>query len=130
MMIRKIITALKIIEISLKKVKIEKSIHTNIEKGVNVYNHGKKLQLGKSIYIRQNASINTEENGEIVIEDNVFINRNTIISCRDKITIRKGCAIGPNVCIYDHDHIYGNNGIKSRIQIWRSYNRRKLLVEQ
>lgn len=115
MIIRKIITALKIIEISLRKAKIKKSIHTNIEKGVNVYNHGKKLQLGKSIYIRANASINTEENGEIIIEDNVFINRNTIISCRDKIIIKERCAIGPNVCIYDHDHIYGSNGIKKRI---------------
>lgn len=41
--------------------------------------------------------------GSILIED-VFINRNSCIVAMDRIEIGPGVTIGPNVCIYDHDH--------------------------
>lgn len=40
----------------------------------------------------------------------VFINRNTIITSRRSIIIEDGVTIGPNVCIYDHDHNVNNRG--------------------
>lgn len=112
MLIRKLTTILKFIELSFHGVKIKKTIHSNIDKSVNVYNHGNTIKIGK-VYIRPNVSINTEENGSIEIGDNVFINRNGIISCRDKIIIHDNCIIGPNVCIYDHDHIFGKDGVEA-----------------
>lgn len=33
-----------------------------------------------------------------------YINRNCTIVSLEEITIEKGVTIGPNVCIYDHDH--------------------------
>lgn len=33
-----------------------------------------------------------------------YINRNCNIIAMEKITIESGVTIGPNVCIYDHDH--------------------------
>ncbi len=33
-----------------------------------------------------------------------FINRNTTIVSMESITIENNVTIGPNVCIYDHDH--------------------------
>jgi len=44
----------------------------------------------------------------------VSINRNTIIVSREEIFIGKGTSIGPNVCIYDHDHRYNRNGISKK----------------
>lgn len=41
--------------------------------------------------------------GEILIED-AFINRNATIVSMEKIEIGSVATIGPNVCIYDHDH--------------------------
>lgn len=124
MIIRKIITVLKMVEITFKGVKIENSIHNNIEKNVKMYNHGKKIKIGNYFYARSNVSINTEDKGKITIGDNVFINRNSIISCRDCIQIKDGCIIGPNVCIYDHDHTFGKNGVEE------GYKSEEVVIEE
>lgn len=43
-------------------------------------------------------------NGKIVLEDNVFINRNCMLVAMDQIVLKKGTTVGPGVFIYDHDH--------------------------
>ena len=60
--------------------------------------------------IREHSLIEAES-GEISIQG-AFINRNCTIVAMKKITIRSGVTIGPNCCIYDHDH----NVFKSDIQ--------------
>lgn len=112
MLVRKLTTILKFIELSFRGVKVKKTIHSNIDKTFKAYNNGNKLEIGE-VYIRTNVSINTDGNGTIAIGDKVFINRNSIISCRDKIIIKDNCIIGPNVCIYDHDHDFGNRGVEN-----------------
>lgn len=47
------------------------------------------------------------DGGEIRLHRN-FINRNCTIVSRNKIDIGDGTTIGPNVCIYDHDHGHGD----------------------
>lgn len=42
--------------------------------------------------------------GNMKIGNHVYINRNCNIVCHKSITIGNKCTIGPNVCIYDHDH--------------------------
>lgn len=42
--------------------------------------------------------------GEIIIGSRVYINRNCNIVSHKRIKIGNKCTIGPNVCIYDHDH--------------------------
>ncbi len=52
-----------------------------------------------------------QKNSAIVIGQNTFFNQNCIIVCRKKITIGNDCMFGPNVCIYDHDHLFTKNGV-------------------
>jgi acetyltransferase-like isoleucine patch superfamily enzyme len=94
--------------------------------------YGKRLKLKK---IRQNISYDTEisvgrdallsladiytgtnvhlvcEYGELDMGVGVMFNRNCIVVCRQKIKIGNGCLFGPNVCIFDHDHEFGINGV-------------------
>lgn len=42
--------------------------------------------------------------GELIIGPHVYINRNCNIVSHEFIRIGRKCTIGPNVCIYDHDH--------------------------
>ena len=42
--------------------------------------------------------------GKLIIGPHVYINRNCNIVSHTFIKIGKKCTIGPNVCIYDHDH--------------------------
>lgn len=68
------------------------------------------LQIGRGLHARKNAVLAVREGAELTIGDGVFINRNTIIMARKSISIGKGVTIGPNVCIYDHDHDICNRG--------------------
>lgn len=62
------------------------------------------LRIGHSLSCRKNVVIAVRKNASLIIGDKVFINRNTIITSRKYIAIGNGVTIGPNVCIYDHDH--------------------------
>ena len=68
------------------------------------------LVLGRGLQMRAHSLIAVRENSKLFIGDNVFINRNTIITSRESIVIKDGVTIGPNVCIYDHDHSISNRG--------------------
>lgn len=49
--------------------------------------------------------------GTIEIGNSVFFNRNALLVSRKGIRIGDGCAFGPNVTIYDHNHKFDENGI-------------------
>lgn len=69
---------------------------------------GGMIGVGKSL-INDNAFI-CASGGAIVIEDNVSINRNTVIVAKQMVLVGEGSSIGPNVCIYDHNHKIDKNG--------------------
>ncbi|MEH7419591.1 acyltransferase [Neobacillus drentensis] len=73
---------------------------------IEIFNKNSILNIGKFVFIRKNASIRIDFNGEINIGDNVFINDNCNINCVNRITIGRNTKIAPNVCINDHDHNY------------------------
>lgn len=64
------------------------------------------LKIGYHFASLRGCRFLVRDNGELNIGDNVGINSNCIVACHEKITIGKGTEIGPNVCIYDHDHDY------------------------
>jgi acetyltransferase-like isoleucine patch superfamily enzyme len=66
---------------------------------------GKKLIVGKSIRVRKRISITIEDAGKVIIGDNVFFNRNAEINCLCKVKIGDNVLVGPNLQIFDHDHI-------------------------
>ena len=46
------------------------------------------------------------------IGQNVAFNRNCIVICRKAITIEGDVIFGPNVTIYDHDHVFSDEGVQ------------------
>lgn len=81
------------------------SVHTTIRtNGKNA-----KITIGKHFSLSQNSELHAD-NGQIIVGDNVFINRNCIIASKSKISIGDNTSIGPNTIIYDHDHDYHHIG--------------------
>ena len=62
-----------------------------------------EIKVGKLSAVNANTEI-CATHGYIEIGNRCFINRNCMIVAHEKITIGDGTTIGPNVCIYDHDH--------------------------
>ncbi|MDR6121897.1 acetyltransferase-like isoleucine patch superfamily enzyme [Bacillus sp. SLBN-46] len=76
---------------------------------IEIFNKQARMDIGKFVFIRKNASIRIDFTGVLKIGNNVFINDNCTINCVNKITIGKNTKIAPNVCINDHDHNYKKN---------------------
>ena len=81
------------------------SFKTDIEIGKNA-----TLRIGRGVHTLKHALLSSLDNAILDIGDGVFINRNTIITAKKSIMIGKGVTIGPNTCIYDHDHDVANKG--------------------
>lgn len=64
---------------------------------------GGEIKIGTLVEVGPNAEISAH-GGKILIDGHNYINRNTMIISHEKIEIGEGTTIGPNCCIYDHDH--------------------------
>lgn len=88
-----------------------KSIHlpakNSIETGVNIdCDKDAEIMMGSHNSIRHNTNITARKQGRIQIGNGCFINYNTIITAHRSIIIGDCVTIGPNVCIFDHDHAF------------------------
>lgn len=63
------------------------------------------------LYIGPNGSVAAVD-GDITIKDAALSQNVTVVSRQGRIVIESGVAMGPNCCVYDHDHEYDYNGIK------------------
>lgn len=72
--------------------------------------NGGNMILGRKCNIKAGTFIAVLPRGNLVIGENVFINRDCKIVVRDTICINDGVNIGPNCLLYDHDHDKHNIG--------------------
>ena len=68
-----------------------------------------KIVLG-SVNLQTNVHL-VAWGGILTVGEDCSFNRNAIVVARKQITIGNGTLIGPNVCIYDHDHAFGAKGM-------------------
>lgn len=66
---------------------------------------GAILKIGKKFRARHNVEINVRDKAIIEIGNDVFLNSGCIITAREKVLIGDNTIFGPNVVIYDNDHI-------------------------
>lgn len=64
-----------------------------------------KIRFGKRISIHSRGRFVSKCGGELDIGNNTSFNIGCIVVCRKKISVGKNVSFGPNVVIYDHDHI-------------------------
>lgn len=69
-----------------------------------------KIDFGRSLRTRGRCSFNVQEDGELVFGEGVFLNQGCQFNCHSKIEVGDGCEFGPNVLVYDHDHVF-NDGL-------------------
>lgn len=79
------------------------------------------LFVGKRISALPNARIVVAGGGKLVIGNGVFFNNNVNCVCRNSVCIEDGCRFGPNVCIYDHDHVFDKNGVTDEYRLGEIY---------
>ena len=68
---------------------------------INVQGH---LEIGNGVIAERGAFLAARKNASLHLGSKVYINRNTCVVAKESIIIGNHVDIGPNVCIYDHDH--------------------------
>ncbi len=82
---------------------------------VSVRSKGQMI-LSKNVTIQKGASLSALNGGRIKLEENVSIGECNYIICHKSIHIGKNTILGPNVMIYDHDHVFSSShGVNRRI---------------
>lgn len=62
------------------------------------------MSIGNGIITERGVFLASRAGAELHLGAKVYINRNTCIVAKESIKIGDYTAIGPNVCIFDHDH--------------------------
>ena len=65
---------------------------------------GARVRVGNRTTLESGSLLACRKDATLSLGDKVFINRNCSIVARESITLESGVTIGPNCCIYDHDH--------------------------
>lgn len=94
-----------------KGYEIEIGVGTQFNKDFSLEMTGEKSSvcIGKNFYSKEDGRLLCA-NGNLAIEDDVFLNYNVSITCHEKVVIGAGTTIANNVVIVDHDHdVYGLN---------------------
>lgn len=109
-MLKRVISKIRTVEIYL----IGKSIYRGLKikgKPIVISNRDifeidkdSAIEIGHGFAARKNTLLEAKMGGKITIGDNVFMNRECIITSFQKVSIGDRCVFGPNVRIYDHDH--------------------------
>lgn len=71
---------------------------------IRITNKNGRILIGPSFKVLKNSLVHSDGGG-ISVGKGVFVNRNCLIVSRTKIVIGNDVSIGPNVCIYDHNHL-------------------------
>lgn len=64
------------------------------------------IKVGHNVRIMEQSTISATNGGKLIIGNNVGIGEHNIIKCQEKISIGEGTLFGPNVFVYDHDHMF------------------------
>lgn len=64
-----------------------------------------RLSLGRRVSMHSRCRITASNGAELHIGNRVSFNVGCILTCRGRVRIGNNVAFGPNVMIYDHDHV-------------------------
>lgn len=102
----------KVIILKLKykcRIKLKSISNSHILPKIYISSKQGSICIGKNFRSERFSSVESYGDGRIDIGENVYLNTNVKIACMEKISIGSNTIIGPNVCIYDHDHDFRSN---------------------
>ena len=99
-----------------------KSIKVAFEPSCKVFINGDEssITFGAVNYFYRCGNLEVFDGGSIVFGDNVSVNKGFSIVCREQINIGNNVIMGPNVCIYDHNHFFELNELPFNKQGFKS----------
>ena len=83
--------------------------------------YGSRFKYGKKVIFREGFKVRIENNGILLLGDDIFFNANCSINCLEKIVIGSSNRFGENVHLYDHNHRVNQND-------WKEYTKSPITI--
>lgn len=74
---------------------------------------GGSCRIGAGVYLSRGCLLQINSAAELVVEEGVFFNENSRVVAQEAIHIGANTLFGPNVCVYDHNHIFSKQGVQA-----------------
>lgn len=88
---------------------------TRVFRHARIELNGGYLRLGENVAIGERTQLTLRKNAEVKLGDGVSLNSDCKLVCHQAISIDNNTILGPNVLIYDHDHLYSlETGVKRK----------------
>lgn len=102
---------LNMLKVSILKVKYKRDFksHFILNYALNTEFHlldKGAIELGSHVVIEKCCSFDAVDGGQLKIGQRVYFNKFCMVSCHNQIDIGDGCVFGPDVKVYDNNHIY------------------------
>lgn len=76
---------------------------------------GASLVVGSGVYLSPGCVIRVDDGATLVLENDVYMNEGCRVTVVEAARIGAGTLFGPNVQIYDHDHVFDWRGVRSEL---------------
>lgn len=77
---------------------------------------GGRIRLDSSVYIDDHSRLQANEGGCLVVSEGVYMNTNCRIVAAERVDIGAHTMLGPNVCVFDHDHVFDAGGVHAELK--------------
>lgn len=74
---------------------------------------GGRLEIGAALYLSENCLIQMNPGARASFGKEVFMNANSRVVAAESVHVGDHGMFRPNVCVYDHDHVFGENGVSN-----------------
>ena len=75
-----------------------------------VLGRSSSLVVGSGVYLSPGCVVQVADGASLVLEDGVYMNEGCRVTAVDSVRVGAGTLFGPNVQIYDHDHVFDRGG--------------------
>lgn len=72
---------------------------------------GGRLEVGAGLYLSENCLVQVNPGAKASLGEGVFMNANARIVAAESVRVGDRAMLGPNACVYDHDHAFGEGGV-------------------
>lgn len=112
------------LRLALAKARLRKSFKVDLGKKPAYLGRGVRLMakpggvihLGRGAYIDDYSRLQASENAALHVGEYVYMNTNCRVVAAENVEIGAHTMLGPNVCVYDHDHEFDGQGVHGEVK--------------
>lgn len=76
---------------------------------------GGVMELGRGVYVDDRCRLQVSAGARMALGEGCYLNTNCRMVAAEDIAVAGHTMFGPNVCVYDHDHVFDAEGVHGEL---------------